>query len=106
MKHPRRKTVPPTWKSRGSTVKMAVSGLQEELEFDSDASKKFVECDFHGFWGTIILVFQECVPVVPDVGSDWLEKSVIAGFRVWQLMFMSGAGATVVSKFFSANDPP
>lgn len=34
--------------------------------------------------------------MVPEVGSDWLEKSVIAGFRVWQLMFMSCAGATVV----------
>ncbi|OQR79173.1 hypothetical protein BIW11_05923 [Tropilaelaps mercedesae] len=38
----------------------------------------------------------ECVAVVPEVGSDWLEKSVIAGFRVWQLMFMSCAGATVI----------
>lgn len=39
--------------------------------------------------------------MVPEVGSDWLEKSVIAGFRVWQLMFMSCAGATVVSELFT-----
>ncbi|XP_028966549.1 transmembrane inner ear expressed protein [Galendromus occidentalis] len=39
---------------------------------------------------------RECGPVVPDIGNDWLEKGVIAGFRVWQLIFMSGAGATVI----------
>ncbi|XP_065285994.1 uncharacterized protein [Dermacentor albipictus] len=40
---------------------------------------------------------MECVPSlhVEDT-ADWLEQDVIAGFRVWQLMFLSLAGLIVV----------
>ncbi|KAH7963418.1 hypothetical protein HPB52_021069 [Rhipicephalus sanguineus] len=41
---------------------------------------------------------QECVPSlhVEDT-ADWLEQDVIAGFRVWQLMFLSLGGLIVVA---------
>ncbi|XP_075744194.1 uncharacterized protein LOC119185466 isoform X2 [Rhipicephalus microplus] len=40
---------------------------------------------------------MECVPSlhVEDT-ADWLEQDVIAGFRVWQLMFLSLGGLIVV----------
>ncbi|XP_077513999.1 uncharacterized protein LOC144124924 isoform X2 [Amblyomma americanum] len=40
---------------------------------------------------------MECVPAlhVEDT-ADWLEQDVIAGFRVWQLMFLSLGGLIVV----------
>ncbi|XP_064455984.1 uncharacterized protein LOC135366922 [Ornithodoros turicata] len=41
--------------------------------------------------------FEDCVPAIGvDASADWLEQDVIAGFRVWQLMFLSLAGIIVV----------
>ncbi|XP_077552849.1 uncharacterized protein LOC144167466 [Haemaphysalis longicornis] len=40
---------------------------------------------------------MECVPSLHvENTADWLEQDVIAGFRVWQLMFLSIGGLIVV----------
>ncbi|KAG0445201.1 hypothetical protein HPB47_018585 [Ixodes persulcatus] len=40
----------------------------------------------------------ECVPSLNvEDSADWLEQDVIAGFRVWQLMFLSLGGLIVIT---------
>lgn len=40
---------------------------------------------------------MDCVPAIGvEASADWLEQDVIAGFRVWQLMFLSLGGIIVI----------
>lgn len=48
---------------------------------------------------TVTFSLQECVPSLNvEDSADWLEQDVIAGFRVWQLMFLSLGGLIVISE--------